>query len=285
MKLDLGPPAPGQPAWTSPEGAATLQAGFQAALDVLQASDLAFAAALTSHGPEGPDRPGSLSPDREGFLSPDGQAASLDPQVSQGFASGPASGADSGPDGQAGALGQGEASNAEQPGLLGSRSSSSNSVVISAGENVITGGYGAAEPPEQQQQVAAEEGWWQWSNARNQRIRPDDGEIQAEDEQLDHGIVTVLPQQQQGRATLDDQAALAGLGISGASPSVNPGLTVGRQPGQLGGLSRLTRLVLRLDRVLVDGESAMKPAGAAVALFEVLPEPFELQVLWQLVLG
>lgn len=45
-----------------------------------------------------------------------------------------------------------------------------------------------------------------------------------------------------------------------------------------GDLSRLTRLVLRLDRVLADEGSAHKPPGSAVALFEVWAEPIQLQV-------
>lgn len=44
------------------------------------------------------------------------------------------------------------------------------------------------------------------------------------------------------------------------------------------GLGGLTRLVLRLDRVLTDDTSALRPAGSVVALFEVTPEPISWQV-------
>lgn len=44
------------------------------------------------------------------------------------------------------------------------------------------------------------------------------------------------------------------------------------------GLGCLTRLVLRLDRVLTDDTSALRPAGSVVALFEVTPEPIGWQV-------
>lgn len=44
------------------------------------------------------------------------------------------------------------------------------------------------------------------------------------------------------------------------------------------GLGGLTRLVLRLDRVLTDETSALRPAGSAVALFEVCAEPIRWQV-------
>lgn len=44
------------------------------------------------------------------------------------------------------------------------------------------------------------------------------------------------------------------------------------------GLGCLTRLVLRLDRVLTDDTSALRPAGSVVALFEVTPQPISWQV-------
>lgn len=65
-----------------------------------------------------------------------------------------------------------------------------------------------------------------------------------------------------------------------AASQLLPPRRVGATPGELGGLSRCTRLVLRLDRVLADeAPSLLWPLGSAVALFEVWAEPVqEMQV-------
>jgi type II secretory pathway pseudopilin PulG len=167
---------------------------------------------------------------------------------------------------------------------------------------------------QQQQQLDAadEEDWSQCSAAGSRSCSADlagpllgeDCEVQAADEGADREVDDELAgggtcsgwtaqQQQQGSFTpaaagysvLDGFSSLAAanypvitsLGL-GLGLGFDGGLAVGTQPGQPGGLSRLTRLVLRLDRVLLDDDSPLQPAGAAVALFEVLPETFELQV-------
>lgn len=118
-------------------------------------------------------------------------------------------------------------------------------------------------PPQQQQQDVrqADERWSQWSLAGSSPARSVHG----------GAAMSGLP----GESSIGQEllAAAAGhvLGVGFDGLSTGAGC----------GLGGLTRLVLRLDRVLTDDTSALRPAGSAVALFEVWPEPIRWQVSLQ----
>jgi hypothetical protein len=79
------------------------------------------------------------------------------------------------------------------------------------------------------------------------------------------------PEQLAGLAALNDMSD----NVTDAELAVP--ITVGWHPRDPGGLSRITRLELRLDRVVLKEEGGMEPSGAAVALFEVLPQDLEVR--------
>jgi hypothetical protein len=123
---------------------------------------------------------------------------------------------------------------------------------------------GQLSPQQQQDDRQADERWSQWSLAGS-----------SPDRSLHGGAATSrFP---------DDGSIQQQLLAAAAGHVLGDGLGTGAGPCGLGGL---TRLVLRLDRVLTDGTSALRPAGSAVALFEVWPEPIRWQVgPWQWLLN
>jgi hypothetical protein len=189
VKVDVGPPTQGAAAWTTPEGAGSLQSSLQAMLDALHAQDTAWAA------------PTSSCLQQPGWL-----------------AGGPA-----------------------QSGFLAEQSPEQLSL------------------QQQQDDRQVDERWSQWSLAGS-----------SPDRSMHGGAAT------SGRrddSSIQQQLLAAAAGHMLGEPA--DGLSTGAGPCGLGGL---TRLVLRLDRVLTDDTSALRPAGSAVALFEVWPEPIRRQV-------
>jgi len=117
---------------------------------------------------------------------------------------------------------------------------------------------------------APEERWSQWSAAESSPDRSLPGGTNAPvHDALNRGTVFVRQQQPALTAGAGDLMAPGEQLLGDASCLAH---------GESGGLSRITRLVLRLDRVLTDDTSALKAPGSAVALFEVCPEPLKLQV-------
>lgn len=77
---------------------------------------------------------------------------------------------------------------------------------------------------------------------------------------------TLEPEQRVGAlSSLPVKQGVPGFGASHSTPAAVQGARTS--------LSRSTRLVLRLDRVLADDSSMMRPPGSAVVLFEVWAEP------------
>lgn len=217
VKLDVGPPFEGQPPWASPAGAAALQHSMQAALDQLQAHDIAHELAA-SHDTEPP------------------------PDWLQGAAT-PA---------------------AAHTSLAGGGVTPQHGDVV--GHMQWQAGQLGGVQELQRTGSAPEERWSQWSATGSSPDRSLPGGTNAPV----HDATTLLGQQ---------QPAL----IAGAADHMAPGTRLLGDAsclahGEPGGLTRITRLVLRLDRVVTDDTSALKAPGSAVALFEVCPEPLKLQV-------
>jgi hypothetical protein len=126
----------------------------------------------------------------------------------------------------------------------------------------------ASSPQQQGQQVegqqqggspAVEERWSQWSLAGSSPGRS-----------LQGGGPAAVPYLLSGDGSVRQQLLAAAVGH----------VLVQHDTGLRGawGLGGLSRLLLRLDRVLTDDTSALRPAGSVVALFEMTPEPISWQV-------
>lgn len=167
-------------------------------------------------------------------------------------------------------------------------------------------GVVSGEGPSVDERQTQDHGWSVADTAVNQGPRysnaQGDGEIQAADEQpYGSPHEAYILQTPQGPSAAAAAGRRSDLGTAGTSPVAaalgfwdllglgyggsllsSAAAAVAAHPGEAGGLSGYTRLVLRLDRVLIAGEgSAGKAASSAVALFEVSAEPFQFEVSWQ----
>lgn len=201
VKLDIGPPSPGAPAWTSPAGASHLQDNIQAAMDGLQAQDTAWALAAASSSAQDPIFGLWMPMHQDGVVSTDQHRAQ------------------------------------EQQGAPAQQQQEQD-----RGQHKEDGS-------------GAEERWSQWS---------------VEGSSQDHSV-RALHDRGTARELL---AAAVGRALGGNGELL---AAVMADPASMG-LSRLTRLLVRLDRVLTDETSALRPAGSAVALFEICAEPLKWQV-------
>jgi hypothetical protein len=101
-------------------------------------------------------------------------------------------------------------------------------------------------------------------------------EIEPQQQQQQYSTAGSSPQQP---ASINRAASAAAAGVLAGNNAADSAVRSSVCDSSSGwDLSKLTRLVVRLDRVLIDDTSALKPAGSAVVLFEVWPEQISLQV-------
>eukprot|EP00775_Hariotina_reticulata_P007362 gene7362-7573_t len=252
LKLDLAAPAVGQPAWSSPAGAALLQQGFQQALDGLRSQDIAFASAVSSG--RTPPPPGITNADS--WQQQQQQHPALPMSLQQQHSAGDWSlRAPDQPSAQAAAsLFDPSRATGAFPLVRPATACYEDTSVKDAHAGVelqtysMSGQVGGTSPTSPKAEAAASGG----------------------------AVLEVTAAPAWQPEQLAGLTALGNMSDTITNAELAGPVTVGRHPREPGGLSRITRLVLRLDRVLLkEDPGGLKPSGAAVALFEVLPQDLE----------